>query len=78
MHETLEQACRDDTQVAITVTQCEYKCCGGGWQNRNAGTYTGRVLSMTQKWVLLQCPNDLGKSAEMIAQITDISAVKPS
>lgn len=75
--ELLEDSLENATLVTVRVAACRHRCCGGGWQRRGAGTYTGRVLSIDVDEFLLECPNDLGKVAEVIAGFGHLQTVNP-
>lgn len=79
LNELLEDSLEDGTEVTVTVSRCQFKCCGGGWGIRDYGspqTYAGRVLSINTNEFLLQVGNEVGKLAEVIADFDHlISAV---
>lgn len=82
LNEALEDSLERATQVTVTVNACQYRCCGGGWQERvlpiGGQTYTGRVLSIDVDQFLLDVDNDLGKHAEVIANFDDLLDVVPA
>lgn len=78
LNELLEDSLEDGTQVTVSVWACEYRCCGGGWSDRDYDepqTYVGRVLSIDVDSFLMQTANDIGKLAEVIAQFDHLISV---
>lgn len=84
LNEVLEDSLERAVPVTVTVTECQYRCCGGGWQRRvytpgpiyavAPQEYTGRVLSISVDSFLLQCDNPIGKMAEVIADFEHLLA----
>lgn len=76
LSDLLEESIERATSVRVSVSECQYRCCGGGWQTRAgaAQQYTGRILSFNVETFLLQCENPLGKPAEVIADFEHLLA----
>lgn len=90
LNELLEDSLEHATLVTVSVSRCQYRCCGGGWQDRYVADdaspefpiigvgYTGRVLSIDVDEFLLDVPNPLGKHAEVIARFEHLLDVNPA
>lgn len=74
----LVEAAAQGTKVRATVMHSLFRCCGGGWQPRSnyVQSYEGVVVSVDAESFLLQCHNDFGKRAEMIAEVALTISVK--
>lgn len=79
----LLEAAWTDAKVKVTVSACDFKCCGGGWQPRGRSkpypqTYVGLVVSVNREQFLLDVPNPLkGKRADVLVTFDDLLAVEP-
>lgn len=81
MNELLEDSLEHAIEVTVTVSACEYKCCGYGFAYREYDgpqRYTGRVLSINVDAFLMQVGNTMGKMAEVIADFDHLISVDAS
>lgn len=75
---TLTEAAWTDRRVKVTVMNCTYRCCGGGWQPRTwyVQSYEGLVMSVASDEFLLEVPNPIGKRADVLAMFSDLLSVE--